>query len=255
MSRAATNPLTYLSPGVGIQGRNILWTSAGYGMMGVIANAICLCFIDRVGRKKPLTYTNIALCIDMILIMVFTKYFSDSANKIGQGFTIAWIFVFSIIFSLGYNAIQLVYIAEIFPTPLRSRATAICAFMGTGVGLLFNQVSPMAFAGLQWRYYAVFIACDVVAAGCFFVFYPETKGKTLEEMAELFGDRVAFTEFIGEWKGDAMRDEERERERERRGSAAGVKRVLEEEVEKPKVTGVDVVEHGHVKGGSGPKSG
>ena len=56
--------------------------------------------------------------------MVFSKEYANSTNKVGQGFTIAWIFLFSVIFSLGYNAIQLVYIAEIFPTALRSRATA-----------------------------------------------------------------------------------------------------------------------------------
>ncbi|KAH8693572.1 MFS transporter [Talaromyces proteolyticus] len=188
---------TQLFSGVGITGRNVLWVSAGYGMMGPIANAICLTYIDKVGRKLPLAWTSVALVIDMILIMVFSKYFPGSGNKVGQGFTIAWIFLFSFIFSLGYNAIQLVYIAEIFPTALRSRATAICAFMGTGVGLLFNQLSPKAFAGIGWKYYAVFVACDAVAAFCFFMFYPETRGKTLEEIAELFGDDLAFTEYIG----------------------------------------------------------
>jgi len=69
--------------------------------------------------------------------------------------------------------------------------------MGTGVGLLFNQLSPKAFAHIGWRYYAVFVACDAVAACSFFMFYPETKGKTLEEIAELFGDDLAFTEYVG----------------------------------------------------------
>jgi hypothetical protein len=27
--------------------------------------------------------------------------------------------------------------------------------------------------------------------------YSETKGKTLEEIAEVFGDHVAFTEYVG----------------------------------------------------------
>ncbi|EHY53514.1 hypothetical protein HRR83_003719 [Exophiala dermatitidis] len=188
---------TQLFKGVGITGRDVLWVSAGYGMMGVMANAVCLCYIDRVGRKLPLAWTSVALVVDMILIMVFTKQYAESTNKVGQGFTIAWIFIFSIIFSLGYNAIQLVYIAEIFPTALRSRATAICAFMGTGVGLLLNQLSPRAFKALGWKYYIVFVVCDAFAAFCFFVFYPETKGKTLEEMADLFGDNVAFSEYIG----------------------------------------------------------
>lgn len=69
--------------------------------------------------------------------------------------------------------------------------------MGTGVGLLFNQLSPKAFAKLPWQYYAVFVGCDALAALSFFTIYPETKGKTLEEIAELFGDVVAYSEHIG----------------------------------------------------------
>ena len=47
--------------------------------------------------------------------------------------------------------------------------------MGTGVGLLFNQLSPKAFAGIGWKYYSVFVACDALAALSFFTLYPETK--------------------------------------------------------------------------------
>ncbi|KAK5213832.1 hypothetical protein LTR99_010373 [Exophiala xenobiotica] len=188
---------TQIFSSIGIQGRNVLWVSAAFGMIGVISTAICLTYIDKVGRRKPLFYTSIALTIDMILLMVFSKYYANSTNKVGQGFTVAWIFIFSFIFSLGFHPIQLVYIAEIFPTALRSRATAICAFMGTGTGLLFNQLSPKAFAHIGWRYYAVFVVCDAVAALTFFLIYPETKGKTLEEIAEVFGDHVAFTEYVG----------------------------------------------------------
>ena len=188
---------TTLFEGVGITGRRVLLISAGYGMMGFIANAICLTYIDKVGRKLPLAWTSLALAIDMMLIMVFTKEFANTSNKIGEGWTIAWIFLFSFIFSLGFNAIQLVYIAEIFPTALRSRGTAICAFLGTGTGLIFNQLSPKAFDAIGWRYYAVFMACDVVSCAAFFLIFPETKGKTLEEITEIFGDKIAFNEHIG----------------------------------------------------------
>ncbi|KAJ2970525.1 hypothetical protein NQ176_g8148 [Zarea fungicola] len=165
--------------------------------MGFIANAICLTYIDKVGRKLPLAWTSLALGVEMMLIMVFTKYFANTTNKIGQGWTIAWIFLFSFIFSLGYNAIQLLYIAEIFPTALRSRGTAICAFLGTGVGLIFNQLSPRAFEAIGWRYYAVFMVCNVISSITYFLVFPETKGKTLEEITEIFGDKVAFNEHIG----------------------------------------------------------
>lgn len=70
-------------------------------MVGVVANALCLTYVDKVGRKLPLAYTSCALVVDMVLIMVFSKYYSNSNDKVGQGFAIAWIFLFSFIFSLG----------------------------------------------------------------------------------------------------------------------------------------------------------
>lgn len=70
-------------------------------MVGVISTAICMAYIDKTGRKKPLVYTSMALTVDMVLLMVFSKYYANSTNKVGQGFTIAWIFIFSFIFSLG----------------------------------------------------------------------------------------------------------------------------------------------------------
>jgi len=77
--------------------------------------------------------------------------------------------------------------------------------MGTGVGLLFNQLSPRAFAKLPWQYYAVFVGCDALAAFCFFTIYPETKGKTLEEIAEVFGDTVAFREYLTMQPGSGLK--------------------------------------------------
>lgn len=44
--------------------------------------------------------------------------------------------------------------------------------------------------GLGWRYYFVWFACGFVSfVGAYFLIF-ETRGKTLEEMGDFFGDRV-----------------------------------------------------------------
>lgn len=45
----------------------------------------------------------------------------------------------------------------------------------------------------------------MAAAGIYFFFLPETRGKSLEEIAELFGDTLA-TSHIGEIDVEAKRD-------------------------------------------------
>lgn len=58
------------------------------------------------------------------------------------------------------------------------------------VNIVFNQVSPIAFSSIGWKYYIVFIATNACGAVTVFSFFPETKGKSLEEINALFGDEV-----------------------------------------------------------------
>lgn len=50
------------------------------------------------------------------------------------------------------------------------------------VTLLFNQVSPIALNNIGWRFYFLFVATNFVSAGILFILYPETSGKSLEEI-------------------------------------------------------------------------
>lgn len=65
-------------------------------MVGPAANIICLMFVDKWGRKPTMWITGIIMAIDMSLIMALTAKYATSTNKVGQGFTIAFIFCFSI---------------------------------------------------------------------------------------------------------------------------------------------------------------
>ena len=86
---------------------------------------------------------------------------------------------------------------------------ATCANWAFNV--LFSQVSNIAITNISWRYYLVFICLNFVDFILIGLFFPETKGtvaailpssttndnfslprtgKTLEEMAEIFGDEI-----------------------------------------------------------------
>jgi hypothetical protein len=42
-----------------------------------------------------------------------------------------------------------------------------------------------------FRYFYAFFVFNMCAVLCYYFFYPETRGKTLEQMDELFGDQIA----------------------------------------------------------------
>jgi len=48
--------------------------------------------------------------------------------------------------------------------------------------------SSAALAGISYYYYIVFVVWDLIEAVIIYFFFPETAGRTLEEMQEIFDD-------------------------------------------------------------------
>jgi hypothetical protein len=44
-----------------------------------------------------------------------------------------------------------------------------------------------------FRFFFAFFVFNLCAVVCYIFFYPETKGRTLEQMGELFGDQIVPT--------------------------------------------------------------
>jgi hypothetical protein len=71
------------------------------------------------------------------------------------------------------------------------------------------QVSPTAFAAIGWKYYIVFAICGFTNALTIYLFFPESKGRTLEEQDEFFRNAPLFVPRI---KEHAVSGTQREKE-------------------------------------------
>lgn len=181
---------TDIYEGVGITGHTVTLLASLYGMVGPAFNLICIFYVDRFGRRSALYITGVAMAIDLAIVMGLTANYSGTDNKVGQGFAIAFVFLFSAIYSLGYNSIHYIYVPEIMNQEVRAKGTAVAVICNVLVNIVFNQISPIAFSNVGFKYYGVFIALNCVGAIVVFFFFPETKGKSLEEINALFGEEV-----------------------------------------------------------------
>ena len=62
--------------------------------------------------------------------------------------------------------------------------------MAAATNWLFNfliaEVTPIGINNIGWRYYLVYLCICVSAVITFFFFFPETRGRSLEEIDEIF---------------------------------------------------------------------
>ena len=111
-------------------------------------------------------------------------------NVTGQKVAIAMIFIFVFFYGLFIDAASFIYSSEIYPTNIRSRGVAMATatyFIGC---ITYVTPGATAIATIGWRYFLVFVCLTAVTVMVVYFWYPETKGKSLEELAEVFGERV-----------------------------------------------------------------
>jgi hypothetical protein len=98
-------------------------------------------------------------------------------------------FVFSFFYTF-IGIISWVYPAEIFPVDIRNQGNSVTTFTNWTINLVFAQFSPTALTKIGFRYFYVFFVFNIIAMVCYIFFFPETKGKMLEQMDLLFGDHI-----------------------------------------------------------------
>ena len=95
------------------------------------------------------------------------------------------------------DATQFVYVSEIWPNHLRSQGTA----WGLAWFFLTSEVTlvaaPVALNAIGWKFYLVLICPTVIYIPIIYFMFPETKGRTLEEIGEIFGDKHVVAHWYG----------------------------------------------------------
>jgi len=82
------------------------------------------------------------------------------------------------------------YISEIFPMRQRAVANGLCTAADWIFNFAIGMFTPSAFANITWETYIVFgVFCFVMTIHVFLLF-PETKGKTLEEITQIWDEKI-----------------------------------------------------------------
>ncbi|KIY01482.1 uncharacterized protein Z520_03034 [Fonsecaea multimorphosa CBS 102226] len=183
-----TNYGVLIYASLGLSGSIPLLLNACWTTFTLIGNTWTALFIDRFGRRKFMLIGSCGCVVSVIFLCALTASFLNTTNTAGLRAAVFFIWFYIIWWCFFIDATQYVYVAEIFPNHLRPAGVAL----GLSAFYLASEVTlvaaPVALNKIGWRFYLVLIIPSAVYIVIIYLFFPETKGRTLEEIGHVFGD-------------------------------------------------------------------
>lgn len=139
--------------------------------------------VDRFGRRPLMLFSLGCMVIEQAAVAGLT---SNLGNLAASRAAVFFYFMADYTLTIGMFIIPFMYGAEIAPLDIRHKVTAMGAMSSWLFNFMVAEVSPIAFSNIKWRYNVVYAATSAAGVAVIYLFYPETRGRSLEEIDQIF---------------------------------------------------------------------
>jgi hypothetical protein len=106
---------------------------------------------------------------------------SVGTNTAAGTASLAFIFIFGAVYSVGFTPLQALYPVEVLSFEMRAKGMGFSGFAVAAAGLLNQFAWPVSMQKLGWKTYIIFTIWCAIQATIVWFFIPETKNRTVSE--------------------------------------------------------------------------
>jgi len=165
----------------GVEINNALLQTSLVGLINFIFTFVAILFIDKTGRRSLYLIGSTGMVITLIMLAI------SFYLKMQGIFTLICILLFIAFFASCIGPVFWTLVSEIFPNRIRGKALAFASFTQWIFNFLVVLLFPHFLASVGGAKTFLFLAIMSLFQLLFTYFYvPETKGKSLEEIEQLW---------------------------------------------------------------------
>lgn len=157
--------------------------AAIYQLVSLIAGTICVFTIEGLGRRGLLLSSATGNSICMALIAALG---SQTGNPMAMHGAVVFIFVYHMMFVVGFGGVSFLYATEIAPLHLRATINGLAIATFWAFCVFIVEVTPVAIGSIQWRFFIIFAGLNALIVVLVYFLFPETSGRSLEEVDQIF---------------------------------------------------------------------
>ncbi|EGW33885.1 uncharacterized protein SPAPADRAFT_59267 [Spathaspora passalidarum NRRL Y-27907] len=173
---------------IGMSPINSRILAAANGTEFFLASWVAFYTIERFGRRKLMLFGAAGQAASMA-ILTGTTWAASPKNNNDSGAGIAaavFLFSFNTFFAIGWLGMTWLYPAEITPLNIRAASNGLSTAGNWSFNFMVVMIAPVAFENIDSYTYTIFAVINLLMFPTVYFLYPETSGRTLEEMDKIF---------------------------------------------------------------------
>ncbi|EST07988.1 General substrate transporter [Kalmanozyma brasiliensis GHG001] len=194
--------MTYVCQMAGLLGTSALVLTGFQYVVLVIMTIPAMLWVDRLGRRPLLLIgsTIMAICLFSIAALMSTRGhpWPDSPNAVvswkvdglASHIILFFSYLFVAAFAPTWGPVSWIYVPELIGNRLRSKAGSLATAAGWMFNFALGYAVPPAFHNVRWKTYVIFGCFCVAMTVHVALVFPETAGRSLEEVEEIFASGV-----------------------------------------------------------------
>ncbi|KAI4111179.1 MAG: hypothetical protein LQ345_006850 [Seirophora villosa] len=192
--------IVYMMQAAGVH--DILLTASIQYILNVALTLPAILFIDTWGRRPSLLYGAFSMMTLLFAVAALSATYGILNPRTDPSLdAVSWLIVdhpavsraivacsylFVCTFALTWGPTSWTYPSEIFPTGIRAKAVSLATASNWAWNCALAFAVPTLFETINWKMYILFAVFNLCAFVHVWLTVRETKGKTLEEMEEVF---------------------------------------------------------------------
>lgn len=157
--------------------------AAVYQMTSIVGGSLAAFTVERFGRKTLMITSAAGNAICMACLAALLSYPDNkSATKAATFF----VYMYHFVYVIGWGGVPFLYASEIAPLAHRAAINGLAVGAFWAFNFMIGEVSPDAYEGIGVKYMIVWACTNFVLAIVVYFFFPETSGRSLEEIDEIF---------------------------------------------------------------------
>lgn len=172
--------------------------NGGMQIWNLICSLIGAYLAESIGRRPLWLASFIGMICANVPLTISSAQYSKTGSKGAAYSTVVFLFLYNAAFNIACNPLLYSYTTELLPYSIRTKGLAVQIAVSEAALTVNQYVNPIALDNIGYWYFVFYLGMLLIGTAVIYFGFPETKGYTLEQLANLFEekDRLPVLEAV-----------------------------------------------------------